>query len=100
MRVADLARELGLSSADLMGLLDDLGITVVSDASMLQQSQVRAVRAQLSVPALARPEEPVVPIARVEPVAAPVAMPAPPSPPPAPAATMTVESSPADREWE
>src|SRR5262245_38814004 len=38
-----------------MGILDDLGITVVSDASMLQQSQVRAVRAHIAARASALP---------------------------------------------
>src|SRR5262245_60386319 len=116
MRVADLARELGLSSVDLMGLLDDLGITVVSDASMLQQSQVRAVRAQMSVRALPLHAESLVPAAMVEEAAAPqnvlepfivsarTSAPAPftvaePSSPP-PAVTNLAETIKTDREWD
>jgi hypothetical protein len=92
MRVADLARELGLSSVDLMGLLDDLGITVVSDASMLQPGQVRAVRAQLVVRALPLPAEPFVPALVVEEMPpAPAIVSAPPS---------SVVDNSADREWE
>jgi hypothetical protein len=53
VRVADFARELGLAPADLMGMLDDLGITVMSDASMLQPGQVRTVRAHLAARASA-----------------------------------------------
>lgn len=43
MRVADLARNLGIDSADLMTILDQMGITVMSDASTLQPAQAAAV---------------------------------------------------------
>ncbi len=50
MRVTDLAKNLGLDPADLMGILDQMGITVMSDASSLQPVQVAAI---LDHPALA-----------------------------------------------
>ena len=45
MRVIELARSLGLDSADLISLLEELGISVRSDASVLEERHVRIVRA-------------------------------------------------------
>ena len=50
MRVTDLARNLGLDAADLMAILDEMGITVMSDASSLQPAQIATI---LDHPAIA-----------------------------------------------
>src|SRR5688572_11355396 len=112
MRVIDLARTLALDPADLMGILDQMGITVMSDASSLQPAQVatildhpavKAARARRKdpQPAAAAPE----PRAPTEPISTPVptpasaspsepaAAPAPPPPPPAPPV------DPIEEEW-
>jgi hypothetical protein len=51
MRVSDLAKNLGIESADLMAILEDLGIAVVSDASQLQPVQAAAVLDHPDLPA-------------------------------------------------
>ena len=50
MRVTELARNLGLDAADLMAILDEMGITVMSDASSLQPAQIATI---LDHPAIA-----------------------------------------------
>ena len=54
MRVIELARSLGLDSADLISLLEELGISVRSDASILEERHIRVVRASTAALEAAR----------------------------------------------
>lgn len=54
MRVIELARSLGLDSADLISLLEELGISVRSDASILDERHIRVVRASTAALEAAR----------------------------------------------
>ena len=54
MRVIELARSLGLDSADLISLLEELGISVRSDASVLEERHIRVVRASTAALEAAR----------------------------------------------
>src|ERR1700738_1306892 len=72
-RIFELAKELGMSSKDLLGLFGRLGLEAKNQLSVVEPKVADLLRAQLkakAAPKPARPAAPVAPVATAEPIAA------------------------------